>query len=167
MLYKTTALLTFNTLTLVLQRIQEAKYVKQIFYYLYQIDQDKVKHPISSIFNHYYYRYFAEQTKKTIFTYRVKLKLVGNGFYLKVESNQIFLYGGQSHLFSFSIPVGVEAVVKGRKKRILVIRCANKNQLINFAVYIQKFAYPDVYRHKGLRFWKQSLRRKEGKKKFV
>lgn len=113
------------------------------------------------------YRGWFQQVLTTYSSYRLKLKLVGNGYYLKDENGSILLYAGQSHLFSFVVPQGISYSVRGRKKRTLVLSGHNYITLVTCAMTIQRCAVPDIYRQKGLRFVKQILKKKEGKKKFV
>jgi hypothetical protein len=101
-------------------------------------------------------------------TYRIRLKLVGNGYYLQLISDQtLLLFSGQSHLNSVHIPRDVTLHIIGRKKRILVLSSRSRQLLQNFVAFLVQLAYPDVYRLKGLRYLKQTLTKKEGKKKFV
>jgi len=100
--------------------------------------------------------------------YRIRLKLVGNGYYIQLpQNNCLILFAGQSHLNTVNIPAEISLTISGRKKRLLILTAKQRNVLQNFANFLIGLAYPDVYRLKGLRYVKQTLAQKEGKKKFV
>jgi hypothetical protein len=100
--------------------------------------------------------------------YRIRLKLVGNGYYLQLlNAKKLILFVGQSHLNEINLPNGLIATITGRKKRTLILTAQSRSLLQNYAAFLINLAYTDVYRLKGLRYVKQTLTKKEGKKKFV
>ena len=112
-------------------------------------------------------QFYKNVLKTSSFMYRMRLKIFGNGFFLAIKDNILTLYFGKSHLHNIKVPDFFQIKIKGRKKRFLLVQTISYNQLQNFCFLLQNCCKPDIYRGKGLRFVKEKLKKKEGKKKFV
>ena len=92
-------------------------------------------------------------------------------FFFGQEANTGFItiYAGTSHLYIVPVTKSslVQAVVAGRKKKILVLSGTELQRLQHVGKQICSLRKPDPYKGKGLRPLYAKLVLKTGKKKFV
>ena len=106
------------------------------------------------LYNYVTKMFFFTLIQATNYRYRVRLKIFGNGFFFRLLPSTLILYFGKSHLHNIVIPTFFQVILKGRKKRFLLITASNFFHLQNFCFTLQNFCKPDIYRGKGLRYVK-------------
>jgi len=89
------------------------------------------------------------------------LEIQGVGYRADVAGQTLKLAVGFSHPVEFAIPAGVKVAVE-KNTRITVTGC--DRQLVGqVAANIRAVRPPDVYKHKGIRYVDEVLRKKAGK----
>ena len=93
--------------------------------------------------------------------YQKKLEIQGIGFKAAMEGSDLVLSVGYSHPVKYAVPKGVNVVVE--KSQILI--SGNDKYLVGqTAAQIRKVRKPEPYQGKGIRYFGEQVRRKEGKK---
>lgn len=90
-----------------------------------------------------------------------KLILEGVGFKSAVSGNEITFSLGFSHPVVFAIPEGLAVTAE---KNVITISGINKEDVGAFAARLRAKKKPEPYKGKGMRYEKEVVRRKEGKK---
>lgn len=90
-----------------------------------------------------------------------KLILEGVGFKSAVSGTNIILNLGFSHPVSLEIPKGLTVTAE---KNIITVSGIDKEVVGSFAALMRSKKKPEPYKGKGLRYEKEVVRRKEGKK---
>lgn len=91
-----------------------------------------------------------------------RLEIVGTGFNVKLQGEDLYMKLGYSHPVIFKKITGLTYTVDGNTK-IIVSGC--DKQLVGQTAYQIKLARkPDVYKGKGIRYEGEKLRIKPGKK---
>lgn len=91
-----------------------------------------------------------------------KLEVVGTGFTVKLQGEDLVFKVGYSHPVVFKKQTGIKYQVEGNNK-ITVI--GHDKQLVGQVAYqIKMIRKPDVYKGKGIRYLGEKLRIKPGKK---
>jgi hypothetical protein len=118
-----------------------------------------------------FFFFIYEGLMKLFNTFKINLKIVGQGYYFLVTESfltkSITVYCGTSHFKNLVIPATILVKIYGRKKKLISLKGYNLIFLTHFAQKLFNFAKPDIYRGKGLRFFKQKFKLKKGKKKFI
>jgi len=91
-----------------------------------------------------------------------KLEVVGTGFNVKLQGEDIALKLGFSHPVVFKKQRGVKYSVEGNNK--IIISGADKQFVGQVASQIKKIKKPDAYKGKGIRNEGEKLKLKPGKK---
>ncbi len=97
--------------------------------------------------------------------YTLKQELVGVGYRVKSQGQQIELSLGFSHPIVFELPQEVKVTTesaKGQNPRI-ILESHDKQLLGQVAAKIRSFRKPEPYKGKGIRFIGEEVRRKAGK----
>ncbi|MCH9780790.1 MAG: 50S ribosomal protein L6 [Alphaproteobacteria bacterium] len=94
-----------------------------------------------------------------------KLELQGVGYRAKVEQNVVILSLGFSHDVNFPMPEGIVATTEGDRRNVIVISGNDKQQVGEIASQIRALRPPEPYRGKGVKYFGETILRKEGKKK--
>jgi len=101
-------------------------------------------------------------------SFKIKLIVFGSGyFFSQLDAKIIQLVIGFSHSFVYIAPDKLTIKVLGRKQRLLTLQSYDFDLLIATAQLLKKLKTPDIYRGKGIRFLKEKIKLKKGKKKFV
>jgi large subunit ribosomal protein L6 len=95
--------------------------------------------------------------------FTVNLEINGVGYRAAVQGNELILQLGFSHEVKFAIPEGI--TIKCEKPTALSIHGASKQVVGQVASKIRGFRPPEPYKGKGIRYEKEYILRKEGKKK--
>lgn len=95
--------------------------------------------------------------------FQKKLKLVGIGFRVQKQNNNLQFKLGFSHEITFPLPEGIDAICP--KPDQIVIFGMRKDYLHQTAAKIRSLRQPDSYKGKGIQFEDEILILKEGKKK--
>ena len=91
-----------------------------------------------------------------------KLEVVGTGYTVKLQGEDLVFKIGYSHLVTFKKQPGIKYQVEGNNK---VTVAGYDKQLVGQVAYqIKMIRKPDVYKGKGIRYLGEKLRIKPGKK---
>lgn len=94
-----------------------------------------------------------------------KLELKGIGYRVSLEKEKLLkLEVGFSHSVEVEIPFQLDVSVE---KNIITISGIDKQKVGEFAAKIRKIRPPEPYKGKGIRYFGEKIRRKEGKKAVV
>jgi len=94
----------------------------------------------------------------------LRVKGVGYKFNLNIDYHIVTIEIGYSYLLQVHFDAEFESILY-KKSIELEIKSNNLLQLTTFLSRVRKLRPPDVYKGKGIRYKKDSVRRKEGKKK--
>jgi large subunit ribosomal protein L6 len=95
--------------------------------------------------------------------YTVDLEINGVGFRAAVEGKTLKLQLGYSHDVMFPIPSDVQ--IKCAKPTAISISGSNKQRVGQVAAQIRAYRSPEPYKGKGIKYDREIILRKEGKKK--
>ncbi len=90
-----------------------------------------------------------------------RLIVEGIGYKAEVTPTVITLKVGFSHPVKVEIPKGLKVT---SEKEVIVISGINRELVSSFAASVRAIKKPEPYKGKGIRFEKEVVRRKEGKK---
>ena len=93
--------------------------------------------------------------------YEQKLLIEGVGYKWEIKGNQLTLSLGFSHLVHLPIPSGLTV---SAEKNALLIKGIDKELVSFFASKVRLLKKPEPYKGKGIRYEKEVVRRKQGKK---
>jgi len=91
-----------------------------------------------------------------------RLKLVGTGYQVKLENNNLIFKVGYSHPVVFKSKEGIILKVEGNDT--VIVQGVDKQKVGEIAYQIKMIKKPDVYKGKGIRYQDEKLRIKPGKK---
>lgn len=91
-----------------------------------------------------------------------KLEIVGTGFNVKLQGEDLVFRLGYSHLVTFKKVIGIKFRVEGNNK--VVVSGPDKQLVGQVAYQVKSLRKPDVYKGKGIRFEGEKIRIKPGKK---
>jgi len=91
-----------------------------------------------------------------------KLEVVGTGFNVKLQGEDLVLKIGFSHPVVFKKIAGIKYSVQGNNK--IIVSGVDKQLVGQVAYQIKKVKKPDAYKGKGIRYDGEKLRIKPGKK---
>ncbi len=91
-----------------------------------------------------------------------RLKVVGTGFNVKLDKENLVFKVGYSHLVVYKKISGIKFKVEGNN--IVVVLGSDKQLVGEIAYQIKLLRKPDVYKGKGIRYEGEKLRIKPGKK---
>jgi len=95
--------------------------------------------------------------------YLVRLYLVGIGYRISLENNNLVLKIGYSNPIIQKIPDDIN--VKIENPTIMIISGIDKAKVNGFASIIRSYKKPEPYKGKGITYKGEFIRRKIGKKK--
>lgn len=90
-----------------------------------------------------------------------KLLIEGIGFKAQLEGSKLSLNIGLSHPVKIEIPKGVKVQVE---KNLITITGYDKEAVGQFSANVRAFKKPEPYKGTGIRYEKEIIRRKAGKK---
>ena len=91
-----------------------------------------------------------------------KLEVVGTGFTVKLQGEDLVFKVGYSHKVVFKKQPGIKYQVEGNNK--VTVASFDKQLVGQVAYQIKMIRKPDVYKGKGIRYLGEKLRIKPGKK---
>lgn len=91
-----------------------------------------------------------------------RLEVVGTGFNVKLQGEDLIFKLGYSHQVTFKKVQGINFQVEGNNK--VIVNGADKQLVGQVAHQIKLLRKPDVYKGKGVRYEGEKLRIKPGKK---
>jgi large subunit ribosomal protein L6 len=92
------------------------------------------------------------------------LRVRGVGYKFSLSSTQLIIQAGYSHILRSKLP-SVQSIMTNKKSTLFQLKSDNLVQLNTFLSRIRNLHKPDVYKGKGIRYRKDVVRKKEGKKK--
>lgn len=95
--------------------------------------------------------------------FKITLEINGVGYRASIDGGILVLFLGYSHPIMYAIPAGID--IKCPKPTSIEISGADIQKVGQVAAQIRKFRKPEPYKGKGIKYEKETLRRKEGKKK--
>jgi len=96
--------------------------------------------------------------------YRRKLRLVGVGFKASIRDGNLSLKIGFSHEILYIIPKDVLITCAKHKGTLMVISGIERARVNQVAVEIRRLRIPDIYKGKGIHYYKEVLKLKKGKR---
>ncbi len=91
-----------------------------------------------------------------------KMEVVGTGYTVKLQGEDLVFKIGYSHLVTFKKQPGIKYIVEGNNK--VTVSGFDKQMVGQVAYQIKMIRKPDVYKGKGIRYLGEKLRIKPGKK---
>jgi large subunit ribosomal protein L6 len=91
-----------------------------------------------------------------------RLEVVGTGFNVKLQGEDLVFKVGYSHSVTFKKVAGVKFQVEGNNK--VIVAGADKQLVGQVAYQIKLIRKPDVYKGKGIRYEGERIKIKAGKK---
>jgi large subunit ribosomal protein L6 len=95
--------------------------------------------------------------------YEKKLEITGVGYRAQIAGKNLQLALGYSHEVLYPIPEGISIVTP--KPTEIVVAGIDKQRVGQVAAEIRDFRPPEPYKGKGVKYAKEYIFRKEGKKK--
>jgi ribosomal protein L6P/L9E len=103
----------------------------------------------------------------TLVGFQNALRVRGVGYRFDISPLKITIQAGYSHLVFRKIPSisSLQTLILNKKATLLKIKSSDITMLHTFLSSIRNLRHPDVYKGKGIRYQKDFIFRKEGKKK--
>jgi len=92
------------------------------------------------------------------------LRVRGVGYKFSLSSTQLTIQAGYSHILRSKLP-DAKSIMINKKSTLFQLKSDNLVVLNTFLSSIRNLHKPDVYKGKGIRYRKDLVRKKEGKKK--
>lgn len=108
-----------------------------------------------------YVSHIGNMIKGVTAGFEKKLIIEGIGFKAQLEGNKLSLNIGLSHPVKIEIPKGVKVLVE---KSLITITGCDKETVGQFSANVRAFKKPEPYKGTGIRYEKEIIRRKAGKK---
>ncbi|MFH0814769.1 MAG: 50S ribosomal protein L6 [Candidatus Falkowbacteria bacterium] len=89
-----------------------------------------------------------------------KLEMRGIGFKAEMKGTTLVLHVGFSHPVEFFVPIGITASVT---KNVITLQGIDKQLVGETAAVIRKIRKPEPYKGKGIRYFGEEIKLKEGK----
>ena len=93
--------------------------------------------------------------------YQRDLEVMGVGYRAQIQGDDLNLSVGYAHPVSLKLPQGVKATVD--KQTLITLKGIDKRVVSQIAAQIRELKVPDVYKHKGIKYAGEELRKKAGK----
>lgn len=96
--------------------------------------------------------------------YKNFLRVRGVGYRFQLISKTLIINVGYSHSLQIKLPLKHKFILN-KKSNFLRVKSSSLAKLSNFLAFVRNLRQPDVYKGKGIRYKKDPIRLKEGKKK--
>lgn len=96
--------------------------------------------------------------------YSIKLNIIGVGYKAFLENKNLFLKIGFSHNVIYNIPDDITIKILNQKLLTLVISGQNFQKVTQVATEIKRLKPIEPYKGKGIKFFNEVIKLKEGKK---
>nr|YP_009688823.1 ribosomal protein L6 [Cafileria marina]QEF30247.1 ribosomal protein L6 [Cafileria marina] len=96
-----------------------------------------------------------------------KLRLIGIGFKITINKQNIILKLGYSHLIKYTISKKLNISQPKQRIPLYCITGSNYNDITQLASNLKKLKKPEPYKGKGFCYYYEKIKRKEGKKNYV
>lgn len=125
-------------------------------YFLFNKTDDKKKHFYLSLINNI----IIGLSKG----YLIKLNIIGVGYKVSIKDNKLVLRLGYSHDVIYNIPKDINIKISQQKQPVLIIHGNNISKVTQVAAEIRSLKVPEPYKGKGIRYFNEIIKQKEGKK---
>jgi len=105
-------------------------------------------------------RLIENAAKGAIENFSKKLELVGLGYRGQISGNQLTLQVGFTHPVILEIPTGISVSID---KNIITVEGASKHLVGQFCAKIRQIRKPEPYKGKGIRYFGEVIKLKQGK----
>ena len=109
-----------------------------------------------------YFKLLKQKVIGVLFGFRKKLRLEGVGFIAVFEDGVLVLKLGFSHVIRVVVPKTLKVFIK-KRKRITVLG-SDLNEITQFSLKLRNYKSPEIYKGKGVRYFRERLKLKIGKK---
>jgi len=113
--------------------------------------------------NKFNFNLFLSTNKGLQVGFKIYLELIGTGFKVNIINNNLEFDVGFSHKLKQKIPANCTVFIK--KNRLIKIFSNNLIILSQYALMLHKLKKPEVYKGKGIRYFFEILKLKQGKKR--
>lgn len=96
--------------------------------------------------------------------YSIKLSINGVGYKATIENNHLILKIGYSHNVIYSIPTDIQIKIYTQKGLTLLISSNNLQRVTQIASEIKSLKPVEPYKGKGIKYFNEIIKLKEGKK---
>ncbi len=93
--------------------------------------------------------------------YQKDLEVMGVGYRAQIQGDDLSFTVGYAHPVTLRLPQGVKATVD--KQTLISLKGIDKRVVSQVAAQIRELKIPDVYKHKGIKYAGEELRKKAGK----
>ncbi len=93
--------------------------------------------------------------------YQRTLEVMGVGYRAQIQGDALSFTLGYAHPVALKVPQGVDASVD--KQTLISLKGIDKRVVSQLAAQIRELKIPDVYKHKGIKYVGEVLRKKAGK----
>lgn len=108
-----------------------------------------------------YYRLIQGQIQGVTEGFSKTLNIQGLGYKWEIRGKTLIMNVGYSKPYVYNIPEGI--TLKSEKPELLLITGANKQQVGQVAAEIRAVKPPEPYKGKGVRYFEERVKIKEGK----
>lgn len=109
-----------------------------------------------------YKKLFLQKVKGILYGYKKKLKLKGVGYVAECIDTFLILKLGYSSSISIEIPKSIK--IKIKKRKLLKIIGCDLNEITQFAANIRQKRVPEIYKGRGVLYFKEKIFLKVGKR---
>jgi len=109
-----------------------------------------------------YKKLFLQKIRGVLYGYKKKLKLKGVGYVAENVDNFLVLKLGFSSSIKIEIPKSIR--IKIKKRKLLKILGCDLNEITQFAANIRQKRVPEIYKGKGVLYFKEKIFLKVGKR---
>jgi large subunit ribosomal protein L6 len=109
-----------------------------------------------------YRKLLLQKIRGVLYGCKKKLKLKGVGYVAETINNLLILKLGFSSVINIRIPDSI--IIKVKKRKLLKILGCDLNEITQFAAGIRRNRVPEIYKGKGVRYFKEKIFLKIGKK---
>lgn len=114
--------------------------------------------------NHFYLSIINKLVWGLYKGYTVKLQIIGVGYKASISEDKLVMRLGFSHDVIYKIPKNIKITISQHKILTLNIFGTNYQQIRQVASEIRFLKLPEPYKSKGIRFFGEKIKLKEGKK---
>ena len=97
-----------------------------------------------------------------LYGFKKRLRLEGLGFIVSLETGNLIFKLGYSHIITIRVPPQLKIFIKKRKR--ITILGSDLNLISQFALTLRNYKPPEIYKGKGIRYFRERLKLKIGKR---
>lgn len=96
--------------------------------------------------------------------YSIKLNIIGVGYKVFLEKDKLIFKIGFSHNIVYDIPENIKIKISSQKALVIIIFGSNLQKITQVAAEIKALKPVEPYKGKGIRYFNEYIKIKEGKK---